>query len=221
MNKRRSRGFTLIEVLIAMAATVMIATLAFATFTNLGNGIEGLRSASDQSHEINRAWTFLSRDLRQFINRPIRDELGEREAGFFGGEGAEDSIRFTRIGWHNPNRHPRSHLQRVRYRLEEDVLLRESYPVLDRTDESEPYQVELLRGVNSFSIAFLGLDIPLEPGEYDSDDWPRSWAVGPDARTAAVPPEALEITLDVEGFGEIRRLFQLPRVPANQLVSSQ
>ncbi len=214
----KARGFTLIEVLIAMVATVMIVTLAFSTFSNIINGFEGLREASRSSHEINRAWTFISRDLRQFVNRPIRDELGELEPSFFGGELAEDSISFTRIGWHNPNRHPRSHMQRVRYRLAEDVLLREVYPVLDRTDETEASEVELLRGVREFTIAFLTTDIPLPVDGYDSEDWPRSWAVGPDQRGLG-PPEALEITLDIEGYGRIVRLFELP-VSTAQVVSS-
>ena len=49
----RQRGFTLIEVLISMAVTVMIVTLAFMTFSNLINGLEGLRRAGDRSNEIN------------------------------------------------------------------------------------------------------------------------------------------------------------------------
>ncbi|MCZ6828354.1 MAG: type II secretion system minor pseudopilin GspJ, partial [Gammaproteobacteria bacterium] len=120
VERRQQSGFTLIEVLIAMAATVMIVTLAFMTFTNLINGFEVLRRASNQSHEINRTWMFLSRDLRQFVNRPVRDELGAQVPAFFGGELADNSISFTRTGWHNPNRNLRSTMQRVRYRLEDE-----------------------------------------------------------------------------------------------------
>ena len=123
-EQRQQAGFTLIEVLIAMAATVMIVTLAFMTFSNLINGLDRLRHASNQSHEINRTWVFLSRDLRQFVNRPVRDELGTQESAFFGGELADNSITFTRIGWHNPNRNLRSHMQRVRYHLEDETQRR-------------------------------------------------------------------------------------------------
>jgi general secretion pathway protein J len=206
------RGFTLIEVLIAMAATVMIVTLAFMTFSNLINGLEGLRRASDQAVEINRTWTFLSRDLRQFVNRPVRDELGTMEPALFGGELAADSINFTRTGWHNPNGYPRSHMQRVRYRLEDEILWRESFPVLDRTDETEPTRVEMLQGVKRFSVAFLGQGVPLDPRDFDTEDWPRSWGVDTAQQGAFPLPEALEITLDLEGFGEIRRLFEIPGV---------
>lgn len=205
-------GFTLIEVLIAMAATVMIVTLAFMTFSNLINGLEVLRRSSDQAVEINRTWMFLSRDLRQFVNRPVRDELGTLESAMFGGELAADSINFTRTGWHNPNGYPRSHMQRVRYRLEDEILWRESYSVLDRTDETEPIQVEMLQGVKSFSIAFLGQGVPIDTGDFDTEDWPRSWGVDASQQGAFSPPEALEITLDLQGYGEIRRLFEIPGV---------
>ena len=213
VERQPAAGFTLIEVLIAMAATVMIVTLAFTTFTNLLNGFEGLRSASDQSHEVNRTLMFLSRDLRQFVQRPVRDELGELEPAFFGGEAADNSISFTRIGWHNPNRNTRSHMQRVRYRLEDDILWRESYPVLDRTDETEVSRVELLRDVLAFRVAFLGDGVELEPDEFETEDWPQNWAIDYAGRGAIKPPEAIEVVLDVEGFGEIRRLFQLPGSP--------
>jgi general secretion pathway protein J len=216
VDRGRQAGFTLIEVLIAMAATVMIVTLAFMTFTNLLNGFEGLRAASKQSHEINRAWTLLSRDLRQFVNRPVRDELGTQESAFFGGELADNSISFTRLGWHNPNRLLRSHMQRVRYRLEDETLWRESYPVLDRTDETEAARVELLQGVLAFSVAFLGDGVPLDAGEFDSEDWPRNWGLESFQQGNTSPPEAIEITLELEGFGEVRRLFQIPGVSVQQ-----
>ena len=208
----RQRGFTLIEVLISMAATVMIVTLAFMTFSNLINGLEGLRRAGDRSNEINRTWMFLSRDLRQFVSRPIRDELGTLESAFFGGELAGNSISFTRIGWHNPNRNLRSHMQRVRYRLEGESLWRESYPVLDRTDETVANRVELLQGVLDFSVAFLDDGIRLQADDdFDTEDWPRSWGIDPARQGSVGPPEALEITLDIDGYGEIRRLYQVPR----------
>jgi len=209
-ERRTQQGFTLIEVLIAMAATVMIVTLAFMTFSNLISGLESLRRAGNQSHEINRTWMFLSRDLRQFVNRPVRDESGTVEAAFIGGELADNSIMFTRVGWHNPNRLLRSHMQRVRYQLEDESLWRESYPVLDRTDETEASRVELLQGVLNFSAAFLGDGVRLEAGDFDTEDWPRNWGLEASQDGTARPPEAVEITLEIRGFGEVRRLYQLP-----------
>ncbi|MCX2981047.1 type II secretion system protein GspJ [Halieaceae bacterium IMCC14734] len=210
MRADSSPGFTLIEVLIAMGATLLIVSVAFATFTNLLSGIETLRSSGGQATELNRTWMLLGRDLRQFVNRPVRDEFGTLESAMIGGELADNSLSFTRIGWHNPNAQPRSHLQRVRYELEENILWRVSYVVLDRTDSNEPARVELLSGVERFEVAFLGPEQELREGDFDSRDWPRNWALDPLEQGVLPPPEAVEIVIELAGMGELRRLYELP-----------
>lgn len=206
------RGFTLIEVLIAMAATVLIVSVSFATFTNLISGMETLRSSGAQATEINRTWMLLGRDLRQFINRPVRDEFGALESALMGGELADNSLSFTRVGWHNPNQQPRSHLQRVRYQLEDNSLWRLNYVALDRTDSNEPARVELLRGVERFEVAFLDPQQDVRDGDFDSRDWPRNWALDPVGEGIMQPPQAVEILIELEGLGELRRLYELPEV---------
>ena len=139
------RGFTLIEVLIALAITALVAMLSFTSISTVLNSVDSLRSRGDRISELNRAWNLVNRDISQMVNRPIRNEFGEVESTLFGGEVVDSSLTFTRGGWHNPNRQLRSELQRVTYRLEGDVLWRENFVVLDRTRESEPQRARLLR----------------------------------------------------------------------------
>jgi general secretion pathway protein J len=203
------RGFTLIEVLIALAITAMVATLALSSLTAVMNSVESVRSSRAELTELNRFWMLISRDLRQYIHRPVRDEYGQVEPGMWGGGQGEAALNLTRIGWHNPNYHPRSNLQRVRYLVEEETLWRESYTVLDRTGESEPQRVPLLEGVLEFQLAFLPEGLEIDPREVDTDDWDDSWATGSDQENA-IPPRALEVRLELEGWGEIRRLYEVP-----------
>ena len=86
------------------------------------SGVESGRSHADRTREINRAWQIISRDLRQFVARPVRDEFGAQVSALTGGERAKFFLSFTRGGWSNPNQVLRSNLQRVRYQLEDDVL---------------------------------------------------------------------------------------------------
>ncbi len=206
------RGFTLIEVLIAMAITLLILAGAFLTFNNLVSGLEVLRRASDHTHSLNRLWTFMSRDIRQFVNRPVRNEFGEQEPALWGGVQADDSLNLTRTGWHNPQQHLRSNMQRVRYLLEEGVLYRESYAVLDRTDRNEPRRVALLKDVLRFELSFLGTDAPLQPGAWDIEDWPLDWGVNARESGLVGPPLAVAVTIEIDGFGDIRRLYEVPGV---------
>ena len=51
---RRSSGFTLIEVLIAMAITAFVAILSYQTLSTALVGIERSREQADRLYEINR-----------------------------------------------------------------------------------------------------------------------------------------------------------------------
>ena len=147
--------------------------------------------------------------------RQVRDEFGEQEPALLGGPAARYLLSFTRAGWFNPNQLPRSSLQRVNYVLEEDALWRESWPVLDRAANSEPQRVQLLTGVEDVQLAFLaGLD-RLEPGRegenLDTRSWPESWVADTSQPGSGIPPPvALELRLELEDLGELRRLYVLP-----------
>jgi len=206
----RVRGFTLIEVLIALAITALVATLSFASLDATISSVESLRERSDRITDLNRAWGLFSRDINHFVPRPIRNEFGQRESALAGGAALDQSLVFTRIGWHNTNQRQRSHMQRVRYVLEEETLYRESYTVLDRTSESEPQRVALLEGVLDFQIAFLGPGVELRGDEWDTDDWPENWGVTAGSNTQVPPPQALELQLELDGWGEMRWLYDLP-----------
>ena len=206
----RRAGFTLVEVLIAMAITATVATLAFASLSRTLDSVEGLRTQGDRITELNRAWGMLTRDLQHFVQRPVRNEFGSIDPVMVGGEAADQSLSFTRGGWYNTTGRPRSSLQRVRYVVEEETLYRESYLVLDRVNDTEPQRVALLEGVTLFELRFLGPDIPIEPDEFDTDRWQEAWAVGP-ASGGARPPEAIELRLELADWGELRWLYELPQ----------
>jgi general secretion pathway protein J len=70
-------GFTLVEVLIAMAITALISVVAYTGLSSALSGAESLRGASERAYDINQTWALLSRDLRQVVNRPIVDEFGQ------------------------------------------------------------------------------------------------------------------------------------------------
>ena len=174
--------------------------------------MESTRENSERAYAINRAWMIITRDLRQFVNRPIRDEFGEAEPALQGGTAARFPLSLTRTGWHNPVAQPRSNLQRVNYRLEDNALWRDSYTVLDRAGDTEPVSVMLLEGVEDFQLVFLP-SLELAQGNASSLDtrqWPESWI--PDSsqpNTELAPPLALQLSLQLSDWGEMRRLYEL------------
>ena len=215
MASRRPAGFTLVEVLIALAITAFVSMIAYASLSTVMTGVERLRENTDRIYAVNRAFMIISRDLRQFTARPVRDEFGEIDPAFTGGELARFALSFTRTGWHNPNGHPRSNLQRVNYRLEDDGLWRDTYPVLDRTADTEPDSVLLLKGVETLQLAFLGTleELEMQSGSaaLDTRNWAENWVSdGSAPGTALLPPVAVEIRLQLQEWGEMRRLYALP-----------
>ncbi|TXS96282.1 type II secretion system protein GspJ [Parahaliea maris] len=212
---RRAAGFTLVEVLIALAISAFIAAAAYTGLSTVMTGVERTRAEAERTWEINRALNFLSRDLRQFADRPVRDEFGDVEPALQGGPAARFLLSLTRAGWYNPQGHPRSSLERVNYVIEDEALWRESYPVLDRAAETEPLRVRLLDDVVDMRLLFLsdiGAVNPSARGtDIDTRAWPENWVANlSDPGVDLAPPIAVEVQLELEDWGEVRRLYVLP-----------
>ncbi len=216
MNRSVSNGgFTLVEVLIALAITAFVSAIAYTSFSTVLSGVESSQITAERVYQLNRAWMMISRDLEQFVARPVRDEFGELEPALQGGIAARFPLSFTRGGWHNPVGHARSELQRVNYRVEEETLWRDSYPVLDRAGETKTQAVALLEGVQELRVLFLGgpgsVDTVGSSSELDSRGWPENWVLDTSQPGAALnPPLAVELTLQLSDWGEMRRIYALP-----------
>ena len=204
----RATGFTLIEVLIAMAITAVVATLSFAALDTTLDSVKGLQREGARIADLNRAWSLLNRDLGHFVDRPVRNEFGGRNESMQGGEIADSTLAFTRVGWHNTTGRIRSNMERVRYVLEDDTLYRERFLVLDRTSETEPQRVALLEGVTAIEFRFLPASFPMRPGEFDTTNWPDAWAVGATSASPG-PPQALELRLTLADYGEVNWLYEI------------
>lgn len=209
------RGFTLIEVLIAMAITAFIAAAAYAGVSNVILGTEQLQQAGGRTRDLNRAMTLLERDLRQFVNRPVRDEFGGRQPGLTGGPLALFPLSLTRSGWHNSLELPRSDLQRVHYYVEDDALWRAYYTVLDQAVDTQLQRVRLLEGIESLELRFLGDTASLEVDRdlvLDTRTWLPNWVPEPgSAETDFAPPAAIELRLELTDLGALRRVYALPQ----------
>ncbi len=214
MRSSSSTGFTLVEVLVAMAITAFVAVAGYTSLTAVISGVDSLREESRRLNDINRTFQVLGKDLHQLVNRSVYDEFGSRRSAFEGGELAPQTLSFTRAGWHNTVGLPRSTLQRVAYYLDEDQFVRATWPVLDTTGAIEPNELVLLSGVESIDVRFLtGLD-QLEVdrnSQIDRRYWQENWVPDlsrPDA--LAEPPLAVEIRLQILDWGELERLYVLP-----------
>ena len=167
-------GFTMIELLISIAIFAVIGVSMFVAFTNFINAKERADEKADRLKEMQRAFYFISRDFVQIAPRPIRNELGDEERIPSVYAENDEEVEFTRAGW---NLSPfssglRSELQRVKYRLEDDNLVREHWMVLDRANDDDPEQTLMLADVTELSFRFIYRDKDNPSLLKDTTTWP-------------------------------------------------
>ena len=132
----RARGFSLIELLVALAVFAALAAAAYGGLAQIAQTRGALARQQDRFAEIVRAVSMLERDLRQAVSRPVRGRGREDHLPALAGTG--DRIELTRIGFANPLAEPRSNLERVAYAVDGQRLMRGRYAALDRPPDAAP-----------------------------------------------------------------------------------
>lgn len=197
-------GFTLFELLVATAIFGIVSYMAYSGLMQVMNAREHTGNVEKRLATIQKAFLHLERDLQHLVRRPIRNGFGNVEGELIGDELADYRLTLTRGGRHVPKRIARSTLQRIGYLMEDEVLYRVSWPVLDQAQDTEPRKTRILDNVENFEIRFLKSD----------GEWVTSWdSVG---TPAAVPgaaalgiPRAVAINITLKDFGKINRMFIL------------
>lgn len=196
-SKIRQAGFTLLEVLLALVIFAILSLSAYAVLQGVMRNDEVSQAKITRLSELQRGFATLSRDFTQILPRTTRVN-GEATTILFQAErfqqGSDDwAVMFVRAGWLNPGGQlHRSELQKVGYRLRQHTLERLTYLYPDAVTGTEPTITPLLNHVSAFTLRF-----------YKNDAWLTQWM------TPAVLPAAVEVTLTLDDYGTIRRLFLL------------
>lgn len=229
----RMRGFTLLEVLIAVSITAMIGVGATQLLSNVIESRQTIDIRADQLASLQRFNMVVSRDIEQIINRPIRDEYGEEQPALML-ETGQYLLEFTRAGWRNSPlaQEPRSELQRVAYRLESihsdecevariklenrgadieksQCLVRYFWPVLDRANNSEPIAQMVLEQVDELEIEVMVKSEQAEGAQTEirPADWFTVWPALNMGAEASQNPQAIRWRLHHPQLGEIQRVW--------------
>ncbi len=191
---KKQLAFTLIELLIAMAIFAVMAALAFGGLRSVIATSSGVEQQIERLESLQRTVMFLERDVRQLAARPVNTEVAKRRYALQAGPNGDILLEFTRAGNPNPGGLTRSSLQRVRYVLEEGVLIRQTWDQVDSLLSDEPVKLKLLDKLKGVKFKFLDIN----------NKWQTNWGIrGPLDQL----PLAVEIVLEHEQWGEVRRLI--------------
>lgn len=196
------RGFTLIEVLIAMAIVAIIGVASAQVVSSVIASDEASRKGDKRITLLQRTYQTIQRDMLQMTSRSARVNGAKPSKQFiFAGENVlesdDDGIVFTRKGWRNPAQmFPRSNLQGVGYRVVDGKLERLHYLYPDQGAGTEPQITTLIEGVIGFKLEY-----------FDEKKWQKQWQ-------KPTLPQGIALNITTEALGVVRWQFLVPSSPS-------
>lgn len=214
---QKSAGFTLIEVLIAISITVVVAAIAYQSLDSAMRLAESSQEQIERTQRLNRAMAILAEDFRHGITRTVRSPLGVgQESAMDYAQTNYPMLVLSRGGKINPNPQyfQRSSLQRIAYHVEDGKLERWQWSAIDAYSDPEPQKIEVLDNVVSMELRFFAISATTTGGTLaNRGQWQNQWPSSTGAYSGAatdIMPAAIEVTLELKSGGKIRRIFELP-----------
>ncbi|WAL79141.1 type II secretion system minor pseudopilin GspJ [Shewanella sp. DAU305] len=192
------RGFTLLEMLIAIAIFAMIGLASNAVLSTVLTNDEVTRTFSTRLKALQQGFGAIERDLAQMVARTPRLLEGGRGSTIFQTgndilDSESEALVFYRLGWLNPDGLlPRGSLQSVAYVVHEGRLERWYFPYPEPEFGAEPIKTVVIDKVLSVEYSF-----------FMDDKWERKVE-------ATKLPKAIAMEIEIEGLGKIQRKFLLP-----------
>jgi len=187
------RGITLLELLVVVAVFSIMSAAAYSSLQSSLKAEENFGAAMQELEAVQMSLALFERDIMQLSPRSIRDAYGDNEAAIVLLNGRD--LFFTRGGNFSSLRLNRAELTRVGWSLRDEQLIRSQWRRLDSTQGDRPLSAAVLSNVTRLQIRVLDQD----------NNWRLDWPVAASGKV-----RALEITLEVADWGEIRRLIPLP-----------
>lgn len=195
-----AKGYTLIEILIALAVFAILASLSTSAMYHAFTTRSRVTMQADKLNALQLVMTIVQRDAEQIIDRAIRVKDMRLAPSFIG---KPHYIEFTRDGIVNPHsREKRSTLKRVAYRCINDKLIRRSWEALDTPTPDKFSDRILLDNLKRCQFAYLARNRQVL----------ASWASNALQQNQKKEPlpTAVQIDLELEAWGNMNLLFIVP-----------
>ena len=197
----KNKGFTLIELVVAMAIFAVLTLSGWQVFNNLIKVRERTTIKAEQISVIQETYLQLSRDFTQLIPRPAAIGSSVEPAFLL----QNNVFHLTKTGVIDPLQQGVSPLERVYYSVEQEQLIRHAVTQVDQDGNQVPTNTVLLNHVTDWTVSALDSSANMT--------WPinNGTPTTATAQTSAGDtslPKAIEIKLTVNGQ-PLRWLFAL------------
>ena len=198
MSARRAAkrsGFTLLEVLIAIAIVALLALMGYRAVSALTESESRLSGEAARWRTLDLFFSRLEADLREAVPRPARSGTAREPAWLAAADAAGNgALAFSRAG-SDFAIDPGSAGQRLGYRLRNGSIEVLYWPGYDRPRDSEPTAYALLSGVTQFHLSYLTA----------TGRWVDSWPLADEADL----PRAARVAVTLASGEEIERWLAL------------
>lgn len=189
-----NKGFTLIEILLALTIFAILATITSSTLYYSFNARTQVNIQANQLNDLQMAISIIQQDTTQAINRPIR---GNEMRLFPAVIGQGQYFEFTRGGFVNPqSTMKRSTLKRVAFVCSGDKLLHRTWNTLDAINRKSYQDRTLLTNLNECAFSYFSQNLQT------LSDWRE--------QTNEPFPKSVQVNLDLKDWGKISLLFTIP-----------
>jgi general secretion pathway protein J len=203
LQPSRTRGFTLIEVLVAMIIFAVMAVMAYRGLTAILETRARLDEEASKWRAVSLLFTRMQRDFAVLSTRQIWDSSGQKAPPLKASATLineyDAQLAFTRMGSADTGGSLAAP-QRVGYRLRNGNVEYVTWPVLDQGPRTLPIPSVILPNVAE--LAFRYLD--------GNGQWQTNWpSTNNPQGVSTAPPWAVEVTLRLRSGEKMIRLFTL------------
>lgn len=224
VQRQKNKGFTLIEVMVAIAVFAVIAAGVYRVLATMVDSQDRVTAHADALRDLQRSLWFIAMDMNQLVMRDVRKPDNKRLPAVIA-DSDDFLLQFTRQGLRNPLLTARSDLERVAYSLGSSQaklsirkkrgkdLLRHTWGAVDRRDNAEENIQVLFEGVDDAKLGFMD-----QRGDWKTD-WPEK-KMDDTAHTRTLPV-AIKLTIRTARYGELEQVFQVGDILKKEKVPTE